>query len=183
MLNQKEPVNMKRRGITIMVTALVFLLLALLVCIVLLVSKSGKEQPETSGNSMANDVLARGIVEEENADEIVSEMFNKVDEGMFECKMTTTWTFDNCDSVSSNAYVANVESNLHTLYFDVYVESMEEPVYSSPLLPIGTELRDIKLEKELGAGEYNGVVMYTLVDQDLEEVSTVGFSITILVNH
>lgn len=181
MFSQKDPANTKRGGIIII--AFVILLVALLVCIVLLVSKSDGEQAENSGDSVATDVLARGFVDEDNADEIVSDMFEKVDEGMFECKMTTTWTFETADSVSPNAYVANVESNLHTLYFDVYVESMDEPVYSSPMLPVGTELNGIKLEKELAAGEYSGVVMYTLVDEDYEEVSTVGFNITILVNH
>ena len=50
------------------------------------------------------------------------------------------------------------------------------------MLPVGTELRNIKLEKELPKGEYDAVVMYTLVNEKNEEVSTVGFNITISVN-
>lgn len=183
MRNQGEPSNTRRRGIIIIITAFAILLVALLVCVVLLVSKSGNSQPGILADDTADDVLARGFVDEDNADEMVSELFDKVDEGMFECKMSTSWTFEDANAISPNAYVANVESNLHTLYFDVYVESMEEPVYSSPMLPVGSELNGIKLEKELEAGEYSGVVMYTLVDEDYKEVSTVGFSITILVNH
>ena len=127
--------------------------------------------------------LDRGFVKEGNRDDIMSEMSDKVEEGMFECKMTTTWTFENADSVSPNAYVANVENNRYTFYFDVYEESTNELLYSSPLLPVGTEINDIKLEKKLSAGDYNAVVMYTLVDENEEEVSTAGFTITISVVH
>lgn len=113
----------------------------------------------------------------------MNEMGDKVAEGMYECKMTTSWVFEDGKSESPNAYVANVESNLHAVYFDVYDASTDELLYSSPILPIGTELKNIKLEKELQKGEYDAVVMYTLVDEDNEEVSTVGFNITITINH
>ena len=51
------------------------------------------------------------------------------------------------------------------------------------MLPVGTDLNNIKLEKELQKGEYDAVVQYTLVGEDNEEVSTVGFNITISVNN
>ena len=56
-------------------------------------------------------------------------------------------------------------------------------IYSSPMLPVGTDIKDIKLEKPLAAGDYNAVVMYTLVDENYEEVSSVGFKITISIVH
>ena len=149
------------------------LLVALVVCIVLLLIK----------NEKMKDPIERGFVEEDNADTIMGDMTGKVAEGMFECKMSTTWTFENADSVSTNAYVANVESNRYTICFDVYETDTNELLYSSPLLPVGTELHDVKLEKELSAGDYDAVVMYTLVDENNEEVSTVGFNITIYIVH
>ena len=76
-----------------------------------------------------------------------------------------------------------MESNLHTIYFDVYDTATDELLYSSPMLPVGTELNNIKLEKELQKGEYDAVVQYTLVGEENEEVSTVGFNITISVNN
>ena len=109
----------------------------------------------------------------------MEEMADKVADGMFECEMTMSWTFQDGNSVASNAYVANSENNLHTLYFDVYDNSTDELLYSSPMMPVGSELREIKLEKELPAGDYSALVMYTLVDENYEEVSKVGFNITI----
>jgi len=184
MSNQKEPASGKRRGIMIAaVAAFVILLAALVVCIVLLMSKregvQEVQEPTTLQDSTKSTVLDRGFVDENNIEEIVSEMSEKVKEGMFECMMSTTWTFDDANSISSNAYVANVENNVYALYFDVYEEATNEVVYSSPVLPVGTEISNIKLEKALKAGEHDAVVMYTLVDENYEEVSTVGFKITI----
>ena len=140
-------------------------------CIVLLLQKTKPKE------------LDRGFVDESNKDKVMEDMGNKVAEGMFECKMTTSWVFEDGKSESPNAYVANVESNLHTIYFDVYDTATDERLYSSPMLPVGTELNNIKLEKELQKGEYDAVVQYTLVGEDNEEVSTVGFNITISVNN
>lgn len=181
MSNQKEPAGNGRR--IIIIAAFVVLLVALAVCIVLLLSKKevSNDSPvaETRQRSEAERALERGFVSEDSADDIMEEMANKVADGMFECEMTMSWTFQDGKSVASNAYVANSENNLHTLYFDVYDNSTDELLYSSPMMPVGTELREIQLEKELPAGDYSALVMYTLVDENYEEVSQVGFNITI----
>lgn len=183
MSNQNEPAGKRRR--VIITIAFVVLLAALAVCIVLLFSKndnSNDNSPaETLPKSAAEKALERGFVSEDSADDIMEEMADKVAKGMFECEMTMSWTFQDGNSVASNAYVANSKNNLHTLYFDVIDNATDELLYSSPMLPVGSELREIKLDKELTAGEYSAVVMYTMVDEDYEEVSRVGFNITISV--
>lgn len=169
MENQKQPEKKGRKKFIII--AFVVLCAALVVCIVLLLQKAKPKE------------IDRGFVDESNKDTVMEDMGEKVAEGMFECKMTTSWVFEDGKSESPNAYVANVESNLHTIYFDVYDKATEELLYSSPMIPVGSELTNIKLEKELQKGEYDAVVRYTLVDEDNEEVSTVGFDITISVNN
>lgn len=171
MKDQSVIADKNRKKSTIIAFAI--LSIALIVCIVLLFWKS-----KDKGNE-----LDRGFVDNTNTDTVMEEMGNKVAEGMFECNMTASWVFDDGKSESQNAYVANVKSNLHTLYFDVYDTSTNELLYSSPMLPVGTDIRNIKLEKELQKGEYDAVVMYTLVDENNKEVSTVGFNITISVNN
>ncbi len=187
MSKQKETRDEKQKRIIVIVVAAAFvvLLAALAVCVMLLVGGEGEPEQVLSSDDLtpAAAALERGFVEQEVTEDIMAEMADKVAEGMFECKMTTTWTFEDSDSVSPNAYVANVESNLHTIYFDVYEDGTEELLYSSPLLPVGTEFQSIKLEKKLPAGEYTAVVMYTLVDENYEEVSKVGFTVTISVLH
>lgn len=183
MSNQKETTEKSRKKIiVIVVIAFVLLIVALVTCIILLLAKQKEEPVQVSDNPPKASVLDRGIVDEDNAGDIMDEMSEKVSKGMFECKMTTAWTFDDGKSESPNAYVANVENNLYTLYFDVYEEATNELLYSSPLLPVGTELKNFKLDKELPAGEYDAVVMYKMVDENQEEVSSVGFKVTITVS-
>lgn len=183
MSNKKESADKKRRNIIIViVVAFVALVAALIACIVLLLAKQKEEPVQQSESTQRSTVLDRGFVDEDNAGDIVDEMSEKISKGMFECKMTTAWTFDDGKSESPNAYVANVENNLYTLYFDVIEESTNELLYSSPMLPVGTELKNFKLDKELAAGEYDAVVMYTMVDENMEEVSSVGFKVTISVS-
>lgn len=183
MSNQRKSARKKQRNmIIIIVIAFLVLVTALITCIVLLLTKQKEEPVQESQSVPRSTVLDRGFVDESNARDIMDEMSEKVSKGMFECKMTTAWTFDDGKSASPNAYVANVENNLYTLYFDVYEESTNELLYSSPMLPVGTELKNFKLNKELAAGEYDAVVMYTMVDENLEEVSSVGFKVTISVS-
>lgn len=179
--NQAEPENNGHRRL-IIIGAFIVLVMALVVCIMLLIFRQGDSRQEQRPEGTTSDVLERGFVDQENADDIMAEMSDKVAEGMFECKMTTTWTFENADAESPNAYVANVESNRNTIYFDVYDNATNELLYSSPMLPVGSELTGIKLEKELKAGDHDATVMYTLVDEDYQEVSKAGFNITITVN-
>lgn len=182
MSNQKESAKKKRGNVIIViVVAFVVLVAALITCIVLLMAKQKEEPVQQPESTPRSTVLDRGFVDEGNAGDIMDEMSEKVSKGMFECKMTTAWTFDDGKSESPNAYVANVENNLYTLYFDVYEESTNELLYSSPMLPVGTELKNFKLDKELAAGEYDAVVMYTMVDENMEEVSSVGFKVSISV--
>lgn len=179
MSNQRELSSEERKKNMLVIIAFVILLMALAVCIAVIISKSGATRAEESSANKTASALERGFVQESDADNIMAEMEEKVAEGMFECKMTTFWTFDNADAESPNSYVANVESNRNTIYFDVYESKSNDLLYTSPMLPVGTEIRNIKLDKKLPAGDYDAVVMYTLVDENYEEVSSVGFNITI----
>lgn len=185
MSNQGSPSGKGGRWVTVTVVAV--LAVALTVCIILLVFRpgdTGEKHPDLVNNDENNaslTVLDRGFVDENNADDIMSELSDKVEEGMFECMMSTTWTFEDAASASPNSYVANVERNQHAIYFDVYEAQTNELLYSSPILPVGSEIQNIKLDKQLSAGDYDAVVMYTLVNEAYEEVSTVGFRITISV--
>lgn len=187
MQDKKQPEKENRRKNVIIIVVMAIIIILLVTCIVLLVTRSGNspDVPDTSRqeDSNASAVLERGFVDNDSAENIVSDMAEQVAEGMFRCTMTGTWTFEDSDSVSPNAYVANAADNRHTFYFDVYLQGTDEVIYSSPLLPVGSEFREIKLDKELEAGDYEAVVMYTLVDENYEEVSSAGFTITISVLH
>jgi len=52
-----------------------------------------------------------------------------------------------------------------------------ELLYSSPYIPVGSILEEITLVKELPAGDYDTIVKYHLVDDDMKELSTVSVSV------
>ena len=123
----------------------------------------------------------RTVIDEDSANDVMEQMREEVAEGMFECQMSMTWTFADGKAESQDAYVANSTNNTHPICFDVYMRDTEELLYLSPVLPVGTDLRNIKLEKELPAGNYQAIVMYKLLkDVDSqEEISNAGFVVTI----
>lgn len=170
-----------RTALLIIIIAVAVIMVAAAVIVVVISQKPVSQNPNgdtiLDNSGVKEDPLSRGFVDSKNVDTIVSDMEDKVADGMFECKMTTKWTFDNGTSESPNAYVANVDSNRYTFYFDVYLADTGELVYSSPLVPVGSELRGVTLDKDLDAGEYSMEVRYTLVDENYEEVSNVGFMI------
>lgn len=194
MQNTKRSADGKGRRLAVAgIIAAVIIIILLVVCIILLTTRLGSS-PEASDASQsgsqagtqsgdASSVLDRGFVDNTNTSDIVSDMADQVKEGMFHCSMTFDWTFENSDSVSPNAYVANAEDNRYTFYFDVYEKETNELLFSSPLIPVGSEFKEVKLEKTLEPGDHKAVVMYTLVDENYEEVSSAGFTITISVLH
>ena len=102
--------------------------------------------------------------------------------GYYTVTMVTDWHFKTGDEASYDAYVENVEQNTNDVYFDVVLEEDESKVlYSSPILPRGSRLNDIKLDAKLNAGQYKAVCIYHLVDENQNSISEVriGFRIYI----
>lgn len=111
----------------------------------------------------------------ENMDEVLGE---KVQSGYFETAMSNSWTFEGTNS-TGDVYVANSVTNANRIYFDLIINESGETVYSSPYIPIGAELKEFELEKELPDGDYGATVKYHLVDDDGKDISTVQVAVTI----
>lgn len=123
------------------------------------------------------------VVDESNIATIEREINDKVEKGMFETHMTTTWTFPDSKSPSSDAVMGNSASNNYPFWFTVTLPD-GEVVYTSSLLPIGTEIAEIVLEQELAAGTYPAVLGIHMVDENGEEIeSNMGFNITLVIEN
>lgn len=122
------------------------------------------------------------VVDENNLADIERELEDKVAKGMFETHMTTQWTFPDGKSPALDAVMGNAPTNNYPFWFTVALASTGEEVYSSSLLPIGTELEEITLDKDLDAGNYAAVLTIHMVDENGEEVeSNMAFNITLIV--
>ena len=104
--------------------------------------------------------------------------------GYYSASMTTTWHFETGDAASYDAYVANVAENTNDVYFDIFLaEQEDEPIYQSPVIPRGSELDEIILDKSLDAGTHDCILIYHLVDGEQKTVSTLRVALTIIVEN
>lgn len=124
------------------------------------------------------------VVTKDNVEEVVDDMLNQeyVEPGHYSVSMSTTWHFANGKAASEDAYVENQEGNTNDVYFDVVrADNEEEVLLESPIIPRGSELDNITLDKELPAGTYDCVMIYHLIDDKENTVSTLRVAFTIVV--
>jgi hypothetical protein len=97
-------------------------------------------------------------------------------------KMNSTWTFSDGKAYSRDAFVENPSSNLNSVYFEITVSGYKEPIMTSPVLPVGSHLENITLDKALKAGTYNCTLTYTLLSMDgKESVGTLQMALKIII--
>lgn len=165
--------NASKKGPGSIASVAVILVVTVAIIVTIVVVLSGGDKGER-----------KAIVTPDNVDEIIADMQErKVDPGMYEVTMNTTWDFKDGDSASSNAYVENSTANSNDVYFDIVRSDTGEEIYSSPIIPIGSHLEDITLDKSLEAGEYACVLTYHLLDENEEEESTLMINLTIRVQN
>lgn len=129
------------------------------------------------------------LVTEDNVEEVVKELeeqeeVEKVAPGYYTVTMFTTWHFKDGSEPSYDGYVINVENNTNDVYFDIVLAEDESQVlYSSPIIPIGGRLDDIKLNRDLDAGTYETVCIYNLVDEEQNSLSQVRVYLTLVIEN
>ena len=124
MSNETETAKKSSNAGKIIIIVAALIIIALLAVIVVLLLKGNKE-PEAK----RDDVAARGtVVNQSNAEQVVDDMVLTpyVEPGYYEASMTNVWHFADGESVSEDAYVANVEGNTNDVYFDVFLATDEE---------------------------------------------------------
>jgi hypothetical protein len=121
------------------------------------------------------------VITEDNVDEIREQIENPepIEDGYYRTIMTVEWDFPNSSAESPNAVVENADTNTRTVYFDLTLADTNELIYSSPYIPVGETLDKIKLDKEIPAGEYEGIVTYHLVDDEMNEITTTSVGVVI----
>lgn len=132
----------------------------------------------------ANATKYNRVVTPDNVDEILDSLANSqmTPIGSYETTMNSSWTFPDGESASPNAYVENSVNNRSTVYFTIVLEEdQSKTIYTSPDIPVGSHLENIKLDTPLEAGVYDTILTYHLVDDDHKETSMVSLKLTITV--
>ncbi len=168
------------------VIVLLLIIIALLVVVVgvVVVMMLGKSKNTEVVEEEKRDV----VINEDNAEDFAEELLtpteeNKVQAGTYDVVMNSTWNFEDGESVSSNAYVENAAENTNDVYFDVTITDTGETIYESPVIPIGSHLDEIKLDKDLDAGTYNCDLTYHLIDEEQNTLSTLTMALVIVIEN
>lgn len=124
------------------------------------------------------------VVTPDNVDEILSNLKEPpAEQGTYEVKMNTTWNFDKGDAASSNAYVENSTSNTNAVDFDIVLSETGETIFESPIIPVGSHLENITLDKALGQGTHACVLTYHLLDDNGNTTGKLNLNLTIQVEN
>lgn len=175
MAKQQDTNTSKSRVIGICVAVVMAALIGVIVYLLVTRTTGIKEEP-------------RNVVVTQNNVEKVLDNLEKMEEvesvapGYYTVTMNPTWHFKTGSEASYDAIVKNVEANTNDVFFDIVLEEDENKVlYKSPVIPRGGELKDIALEEQLSAGTYPCVVIYHLIDEDQNTLSTLRVTLSIIV--
>ena len=138
------------------------------------------ENGASAGNNGAN--AYNLVVTPEDIEEQLAKNPPKAQAGTYDVCMNSTWKFKNARSASENAYVENRITNTQMMNFTLILDETGESIYESPIVPVGSSLKNIKLDKEdLAAGTYVCTVVYHLLDNNGNEVSKVSFKVDVII--
>lgn len=169
----------KKTKITIIILGLVIAVLAAVIIVMVLRGKK-----DTPAQTPEEPEKRSTLITEDNADEVLQEMADReyVEPGYYNVRMNTEWHFNSGDAESEDAYVANSEMNTSDVYFDVVLAEDETQVlYESPIIPVGSSMNKVKLNKKLDAGTHDCILIYHLVDENQETTSTLRVTLKIIV--
>jgi len=175
-MNSTENKNSQKKGgmkPVIIIGALVIVALVVVIVVLLKQKNAQNEQKEEK-----RDV----IVTQDNVEEIIEQMDTEefMEPGYYTVTMNNDWHFANGTAASDNAHVENVPENTNDVYFDLFLAGDEEnAIYKSPVIPRGGTLENITLDTPLDAGSYDCVMVYHLVDENQETVSTLRVTVTL----
>ncbi len=168
----KQKQKKTRKGGFIIGIGIAILVILIGIIIYLLLSRDA--EPEKERRNV--------VVTPENVESVLEELDDAKEAGYYTVTMNPVWHFETGKAVSYDAVVENVEKNTNDVYFDIVLEGDEDNVlYKSPVIPRGGRLEEIALEKPLDAGTYNCVVIYHLVDEEQNTLSTLRVTLEIVV--
>lgn len=152
-------------------------------CIIVAAVFLFKREPEPvlpSGDGTVN--TNNFVVNEDNVEDVITQLDEAIERGRFMTHMNTTWSFDDSTSPSRDAVIGNHPSNHYAFWFDLAVEG--EEVYTSSLLPVGAQVKTLTLNKPLEKGTYSAILSIHMIDENNEPVeSNMSFSITLVIDN
>lgn len=164
----EEKKSKKKALMIVLIILLLIIIAALGIAVYALLHKPEEPKPERA--------VSEGLVVDGNIDE-------KASNARFTTDMNMIWTFPSGSAVSNNAVIGNSASNEYECYFEVYLDDEEQTLlYSSPVLPRGKRLEELKLDQVLPDGTYDAICTYHILDDEDpdRELGTVSFAVSLM---
>lgn len=182
----REKQTSQKNGIQMVLIICAVLVILLLAAVVILLVTRESGEANGSGVQVQEETKREVLVNADNAEEVAESMVQAASEfvepGYYTVDMSMEWHFSSGDAASKDAIVNNQEKNTNDVYFDVFLAGDEsEPIYESPVIPRGGSLDKIKLDRSLEAGTYDCVIVYHLVDEEQNTISTLRVAFQIIV--
>jgi len=175
---QTSEVTSSKKGKKVSPVFIISICMSVIVVVLLCVVIYLLTHPKTAA-PVSNGPQRETLITPENVEERIAELEEVTPDNAYTASMNVDWYFDDGASPSSNAYVENYISNPRTMYFEVFLADTNEMVYSSPYVPVGSILEELTLSKDLDKGDYGAIVVYHMVDDDFNELSTVSVSVNL----
>lgn len=171
---------------TLIILGIVAGIIILSLAIVIAVMAINMKNKDTSNYQAATETEKREVlVTEENVEDIIQQMEEDdyVPQGYYTVTQNYEWHFPSGDAKSTDAHVENLVENTNDVYFDLFLaDDLDNPIYSSPVIPLGAVLEDFKLDTKLKAGTYDCIMVYHLVDENQKSLSTVSMTVQVIVD-
>lgn len=159
-------------------------IIVLLVVVIVLLLNGNKANKDAEVNSDSKPAKREVVVNESNVEEVIEQLAEatRVPQGSYTVTQNYEWHFPKGDEASTDAHVENLPENTNDVYFDLFIDGDDEtPIYQSPVIPRGAVLEGFKLDKKLDAGTYDCIMVYHLVDEDQNSISTVSMRLQVVV--
>ena len=188
--NSKSQDKAKKAGTSkglVIVCIVAVAIIAVLIGIIVVMMNSSKSNENVTVEDSGEKEKRPVLLTEDNIDEMAGEILDQSEsEGIpmsYQVTMNSTWEFEDGETASRNAYVANSENNETPVYFDVIRNDTQEVIYQSPVIPLGMDLEDIVLDVDLDAGNYECTLVYHLLDEDQNTLTTVNMWLMVKVEN
>jgi hypothetical protein len=184
--NQPETKKTGSNKVIILIGIAIIILLLVVIVILLLRKPTASESTSSPAAQASQEPKREVLVSEDNIEVVIEQMEEETASysppGMYVAQMNFEWHFTSGDAESYDSYVANAIENTTDVYFDLFLaDDMDNSIYESPIIPVGSVVRNVRLNKDLDAGTYDSVLVYTMVDGNQNSLGTVSFTVTLIV--
>ena len=185
-INKGGDAKKRRQSSKTMIIVIILLVILVVIGGVLIFIMLRDKQPDVPAERPTL-TGGRGVIAtEDNIQELLEQLEQPVEDAHYLVNMSVRLVFDTWDKSARGTYIKNDSANNRTVYIDIFLDDENgnrgELIYSSPYIPVGQELRNFSLDREVAAGEYSTSIVYYLVDDEYEFITDLVLGVKLIIN-